>query len=380
MDMYRLSPQAVLAEFDTESQCGLSSSRIPVLRERYGLNRLEGKPPRPAWIILLAQFRDVMILILMAAAVISGLLGDLTDTVIIFVIVVLNALLGFYQEYRAERALDALQRMTSLQAQVIRDGLTIRIDSAELVPGDIVLLEAGNSVPADLRLLEVHALRIDESALTGESVPVDKRHEALDAEDVPLGDRSNMAYKGTLVTNGRAVGLVVATAMSTEIGRIARMLESPEVETPLQKRMADFGRKLSYIILVICLILLGVGLLRGEEPMKMLLLSISLAVAAIPEALPALITIALSMGAHRLVKKHALIRKLPAVETLGSVTYICTDKTGTLTQNKMQVVQLRDAGQPSLLGFDDMTDLSGLMVLNHDVSEAPNGGWQGDPT
>jgi Ca2+-transporting ATPase len=380
MDMYRISPQAVLAEFDTESQCGLSSSRIPVLRERYGLNRLEGKPPRPAWIILLAQFRDVMILILMAAAVISGLLGDLTDTVIIFVIVVLNALLGFYQEYRAERALDALQRMTSLQAQVIRDGLTIRIDSAELVPGDIVLLEAGNSVPADLRLLEVHALRIDESALTGESVPVDKRHEALDAEDVPLGDRSNMAYKGTLVTNGRAVGLVVATAMSTEIGRIARMLESPEVETPLQKRMADFGRKLSYIILVICLILLGVGLLRGEEPMKMLLLSISLAVAAIPEALPALITIALSMGAHRLVKKHALIRKLPAVETLGSVTYICTDKTGTLTQNKMQVVQLRDAGQPSLLGFDDMTDLSGLMVLNHDVSEAPDGGWQGDPT
>jgi Ca2+-transporting ATPase len=281
------------------------------------------------------QFKDVMILILMAAAVISGILGDLTDTIIIFVIVILNALLGFYQEYKAERALDALQRMTSLQAQVMRDGQLIRIDAAELVPGDIVVLEAGNSVPADLRLLEVHALRIDESALTGESVPVDKQADVIDYDDVSLGDRSNMAYKGTLVTNGRARGIVVATGMSTEIGRIARLLESGEVETPLQKRMADFGRKLSYIILVICVILLGVGVLRGEEPMKMLMLSISLAVAAIPEALPALITIALSMGAHRLVRKNALIRKLPAVETLGSGSYICTDKTGTLTQNGM---------------------------------------------
>jgi Ca2+-transporting ATPase len=359
---------------------GLSDTQVAELRERHGFNRLQGKPPRPGWQIFLSQFRDVMIIILMAAAVISGILGDLSDTLIIFVIVLLNAILGFYQEYNAARAMEALQRMTSLQAQVVRQGRVLRIPSEEIVPGDIVLLEAGNSVPADLRLIEAHALRIDESALTGESVPVDKQCDQITLIDVPLGDRNNMAYKGTLVANGRARAIVVATGMSTEIGRIASLLDESESQTPLQKRMAEFGRKLSYIILVICLILLGVGLLRGEEPMRMLLLSISLAVAAIPEALPALITIALSMGAHRLMRKKALIRQLPAVETLGSVTFICTDKTGTLTQNRMQVIKVRPAEKFALPVFDGIPGLDGLISLNHDVTRSEQGGWQGDPT
>jgi Ca2+-transporting ATPase len=358
---------------------GLDMAKVESQRARFGLNELQEKEKKPAWMIFLAQFKDFMIVVLIVAAVVSGVVGDLTDTVIILVIVILNAILGFVQEYRAEKAMEALKRMATLQAQVLRDGKVQSIPSSEIVPGDLVLLEAGNAVPADIRLVETHTLRIDESALTGESVPVDKDEAAIPVDDIPLGDRLNMAYKGTMVTNGRAKGVAVHTGMQTEIGKIASMLQQPDTVTPLQKRMQDFGRKLSYIILFICAILLAVGLLRGEDPMKMLLLSISLAVAAIPEALPALITIALSMGANRLVRQNALIRKLPAVETLGSVSFICTDKTGTLTQNRMKVVQTHDA--PERVRMDaEIPFLHCALALNHDVRMTQDGACIGDPT
>jgi len=358
---------------------GLRSEDASLKLAEYGLNELQEKKKKPAWLLFLHQFKDFMILVLMAAAVIAGIAGDITDTMIILVIVLLNAIVGFVQEYRAEKAMDALKKIAALQAQVLRDGKPVLIPSSEIVPGDLVLLEAGNVVPADLRLIETFSLKIDESALTGESVPAEKNERRLEEVDLAIGDKLNMAFKSTLVTNGRAKGIVVATGMQTEIGLIARMLQQDEAATPLQKRMADFGRKLSYIILFICLLLFGIGLLRGEQPLSMLLVSISLAVAAIPEALPALITIALARGAKRLVRKKALIRKLPAVETLGSVTYICTDKTGTLTQNKMKVVQT-DANNEAALQIQSVPVFDVAIALNHDVKETEQQTLLGDPT
>lgn len=378
MNFHLLTPDKIF-ELTGSSAGGLTAQTAEEKLSEFGPNELLEKKKKPAWLLFLNQFKDFMIVVLIIAAVISGIAGDITDTIIILVIVVLNAIVGFIQEYRAEKAMEALKKMAAVQAHVMRNGMTITIPSGELVPGDIVLLEAGNAVPADLRLIETHSLRIDESALTGESVPTDKTEQVLKDAELPLGDRFNLAYKSTLVTNGRAKGVVVATGMNTEIGHIAQMLQQKETITPLQKRMADFGKKLSYLILLICLLLFVVGLLRGEEPVKMLLLSVSLAVAAIPEALAALITIALAQGARRLVKKNALIRKLHAVETLGSVTFICSDKTGTLTENKMKVVQV-DAEPPNSFVYKDISLPDCAMALNNDVKQTEDNTFIGDPT
>jgi Ca2+-transporting ATPase len=378
MDWHHLPSDEVIKQTGSSPE-GLNSETVASKLAEFGPNELLEKKKKPAWLLFVHQFKDFMILVLVAAAVIAGIVGDLTDTIIIMVIVLLNAVVGFVQEYRAEKAMEALKKIAALQAQVMRNGKPVTLPSAELVPGDLVLLEAGNVVPADLRLIEAFRLNIDESALTGESVPAEKTDQIMEEIDIPIGDRLNMGYKSTLVTNGRGKGIVIATGMQTEIGVIARMLQEDEVATPLQKRMADFGRKLSYIILFICVLLFVVGLLRGEKPLNMLLISISLAVAAIPEALPALITIALARGAKRLVKKNALIRKLPAVETLGSVTYICSDKTGTLTQNKMKVVQV-EADEKNQFKIEEIPLLDVSMALNHDVKESDKNKLLGDPT
>ena len=378
IDDAHLQPaEAVAAQLAVRPDAGLSSAEAARRAAEQGPNRLPEQPPRPWWRRVLHAFAgDVMVLVLLAAAIVSGIVGDLTDTIVILVIVVLNTAIGLVQEWRAERALAALARIAAPHALVRRDGASVRIDSEALVPGDVVLLEAGHRVPADLRLFEVAQLRVDESTLTGESVTVDKHSRALEgdgAASLPLGDRTNMAFKGTLVTHGRAEGLVVATGAATELGRIATLMGSAVGRsTPLQLRLAAFGRRLSAVVLVICALVFALGVARGEPLLAMLLTAISLAVAAIPEALPAVVTVLLALGARRLVQVQALVRRLPAVETLGSVTVICTDKTGTLTENRMTVAEHRAWGSASAFWS--------ALVLCNDATSGGDGDLLGDPT
>ncbi|MCB0810339.1 MAG: HAD-IC family P-type ATPase, partial [Flavobacteriales bacterium] len=346
---------------------GLSAAEAAERLREHGPNELEGKRKRTILGIFLGQFKDLMILVLLAAAVVAGAVGDLSDATIILAIVLINAVIGVVQEYRAEKALEALQRMAAPHAHVRRDGRLQDIAAREVVPGDTVVLEAGQVVPADLRFTAVHGLRMQEAALTGESMDTAKHPDELEGDDLPLGDRVNMGYKGTVVVKGRGEGVVVATGMRTEMGRIASLLDQGTGATPLQKRMAAFGKVVALAVLVICAALFGLGWWRGGDVMTLLLTSISLAVAAIPEALPALMSVSLALSARRMVKQQALVRRLAAVETLGSVTVICTDKTGTLTRNRMQVehlVVLDEARRPLLLQ---------ALALSNDVKAGPDG-------
>ncbi len=378
------------AHHDVDPAVGLPAHEVAKRATVHGANELPGKARRSLWALVIDQFSDFMILVLIAAAVVSGLVGDLVDTVVILVIVLLNGVIGLIQTWRADQALAALQRISAAHATVLRGGQTQRVAARGLVPGDIVMLEAGNKVPGDLRLLEAAQLKVDESALTGESVTVDKHAGRLDGAAHALGDRLNMAFKGTTATHGRARGLVVATGMDTEIGQVAGLLEdNPNQTTPLQRRLAVFGKRIALAVLGICAVLFVAGLLRGEAPLQMLLVAISLAVAAIPEALPVVVTVLLALGARRMVSVNALIRSLPSVETLGSVTYICSDKTGTLTQNRMQAQWLqvdpqadathweRDAGVVPGAAF---AELLRAAVLCSDVTRGADGSWRGDPT
>ena len=319
----------VLQALDVDPVHGLTATEAAARLATQGPNVLEEGRRRGPLRMLIDQFTDFMIVVLLIAAAVSGMIGDITDTIVILVIVVLNAVIGFIQEYRAEAAIAALRQMAAPLAHVLRDGRTHSIPTQELVPGDIVLLDAGAVVPADVRLFEVAALQTQEAALTGESAAVRKSADAPVAREAALGDRFTMVYKGTLVVHGRARGVVAATGMDTELGRIAQMLQTGEEnKTPLQKRLARFGKILAVVVLALCAVIFAAGVMRGEPVLLMLLTAISLAVAAIPEALPAVVTVALALGARQMVRNQALIRKLPAVETLGSVTYICSDKTG----------------------------------------------------
>jgi Ca2+-transporting ATPase len=374
--------EAVAAAMAVTPAAGLSEDEAARRLVRHGPNALpEGKQRGPLRIFL-SQFSDVMILVLLAAAAISMALGEFEDALAILVIVTLNAAIGFFQETRTERAIAALRSMATPSARVRRGGELKSLPSHQLVPGDIVLLEAGNIVPADLRLTESANLRIAEAALTGESHPSEKTVQSMEAADSALGDRSNMAFKGTIVTYGRGSGIVVGTGLATELGKIATLLaEAKESRTPLQQRLARFGGRLTVVLLAICAIVFFAGLLRGEPLLLMFMTAVSLAVAAIPEALPAMVAISLAIGASRMVKQHALVRRLPAVETLGSITYICSDKTGTLTQNRMQAQAFFAAGSatPSL-DAETWMNLFRALALNSDASLGKSGQASGDPT
>ena len=335
---HTLDAAAAARELGVDPASGLSEDEAAQRLKRHGANRLPEGATRSMAAMFFGQFADFMIGVLLVAALISGIAGEPIDTIVIVVIVLLNAVIGFTQEYRAEQAMNALRQLATPLAHVRRNGRLMTAAAAELVPGDVVLLEAGALVPADLRLIDCARLRIAEATLTGESEPVDKHTNAMGDAALGIADRLNLAYKGTVVAYGRGTGIVVATGLATELGHIATLLATQEaVKTPLQRRLARFGQRLALAVLALCTVIFAAGLVRGEPLLLMFMTAISLAVAAIPEALPAVVAITLAFGAARMVRQRALVRRLPAVETLGSVTWICSDKTGTLTQNRMRV-------------------------------------------
>jgi len=333
---HSLSAEQVLQEQATTLAGGLTQAEAEARLKRYGANRLAEKPPRPAWHLLLSQFKSFLIVVLIIAAVLAATIGDVKDGIVILVVVVINALLGFYQEFQAEKSLAALKKMLALKAKVRRGGNTLELPADQLVPGDIVILEAGNKIPADGRIITAYALEADESSLTGESVPVGKQHETLANKATPLAERNNMLYLNNAVTRGRAEMVVTATGMETEIGRLAKLLaQAEDGATPLQMQLDSLGKRLALIALAVIVVLFAGALWRGEPLIETAFTAIALAVAAIPEGLPAVVTVTLALGMHRMARQHAIVKRLAAVETLGCTTVICTDKTGTLTLNQM---------------------------------------------
>lgn len=330
----------VISDFNSNAQNGLTKEQVQANFEKYGANKLKEKKKKTILELFLAQLNDPLIYILLIAAIVSGVLKEVSDTIIIMAVVVLNAVIGVTQEAKAEKSMEALKSLSTPKAYVIRDGQTIELESEKIVPGDIVVLDAGRYIPADMRLIETANMQVEESALTGESVPVNKNAElVIKDEKVPLGDKTNMAFSSTLVTSGRGKGIVVATGMDTEIGKIADMLSQEDGKTPLQIKLAEVGKLLGIIALAICAVMFGLAVIQKRDIFEMFLTAVSLAVAAIPEGLPAIVSIVLAIGVQKMVKKNAIVRKLPSVETLGAVNIICSDKTGTLTQNKMTVMK-----------------------------------------
>lgn len=381
----------ILGEFKTDVRTGLSSQQVTEYQEKYGFNELKAEKKKSLFVKFLEQFKDFMIIVLIIAAIISGIVGyiegeGITDSIIILIVVIVNAIIGVAQENKAEKSLEALQKLSSHVAKVLRNGTVEVVQSRELVPGDIVLLDTGDYVPADIRLIEAVNLKSQEASLTGESVPVEKNTSVVTNEKVGIGDRTNMVFSSSLITYGRGKGIVVETAMNTEVGKIAGILTNTvKTETPLQIKLNKLGKTLGIVALAICVVIFVIGLLYGKNALDMFMTAVSLAVAAIPEGLAAVSTIVLAIGVQRMVKKHAIVKKLPAVETLGSATVICSDKTGTLTQNKMTVkkvfynnkfVTMEDISEKE----EELKKLVYTSMLCNDTKVGTDKTLTGDPT
>lgn len=388
---YNKSIEETEKELETNIKSGLTQNQVQEKQTKYGFNELTAKKKKSLIVKFLEQFKDFMIIVLIIAAIVSGVIGvaegeGITDTIIILIVVIVNAIIGVAQENKAEKSLEALQKLSSHASKVIRDGKLIVIPSRELVPGDIVVLDTGDYVPADLRIIEAVNLKSQESALTGESVPVEKMAAKITSDEVGIGDRTNMLFSSSLITYGRGKGIVVETGMDTEVGKIAQIINSTEEgTTPLQEKLNKLGKTLGIVALAICAIIFIVGMLYGKEPIHMFMTAVSLAVAAIPEGLAAVSTIVLAIGVQRMVKKNAIVKKLPAVETLGSASVICSDKTGTLTQNKMTVekifyndylISMRD----NIAIDSELEKLIYISMLCNDTKVGADNELTGDPT
>ena len=391
MEWYNKSKDEIKKELGVDLEKGLSSEQVKQNREKYGANELQQKKKKSLFVKFLEQFKDFMIIVLIVAAVVSGVVGvaegeGITDTIIILIVVILNAIIGVVQENKAEKSLEALQKLSAHASKVLRNGKVEVVQSKELVPGDVVVLDTGDYVPADLRIIESVNLKSQEASLTGESVPVDKNDEVIADEKVGIGDRANMLFSSSLITYGRGKGVVVETGMNTEVGKIAKIINDTEgTATPLQIKLNKLGKTLGIAALAICIVIFAIGIAYGKDVIDMFMTAVSLAVAAIPEGLAAVSTIVLAIGVQRMVKKNAIIKKLPAVETLGSATVICSDKTGTLTQNKMTVQKVFTNNK--LVNTEDIKELSDegkklmyVCSLCNDTKIGENNTLTGDPT
>ena len=366
---YQKSIEETCKALGTDPTTGLRSADVRSRREKYGPNELAHKEGPGIFQMFVEQLKDYMVIILIIASLVSIAIGEVVDSVVIIGIVIINAVLGVVQEYRAGKALEALKKMSAPNANVIRDGKTQTIPSTDLVPGDVVLLETGDYIPADVRLASSVNLKVEEAALTGESVPVDKNAGTQLEGDIGLGDQINCGFMSTIVTYGRGSGIVISTGMHTVVGNIAKMIqEDKEGNTPLQKKLAQMGKMLGTACLIICAVVFVMGLIRGEEVLEMFMTAVSLAVAAIPEGLPAVVTIVLALGMQRMVKHNSIMKKLHAVETLGSTTVICSDKTGTLTQNQMTIVKMYTPGQEIDVTGDGYNPTGSLTIQGRDIN------------